>query len=101
MIIVMGEFRLKPEYLDNLRLEIEQMVKMSNSESGCIYFQFSEALDDPGLMRLSEKWKSMEDLEIHFQSAHFKRWRAAISENGGATDRDVAAYEVTLEKDLS
>ena len=101
MIIVMGEFRLKPEYLDNLRPEIEQMVNMSNSESGCIYFQFSEALDDPGLMRLSEKWKSMEDLEIHFQSAHFKRWREAISENGGATDRDVAAYEVTLEKDLS
>jgi len=53
------------------------------------------------LMRLSEKWKSMEDLEIHFQSTHFKRWREAISKNGGATDRDVAAYEVILEKDLS
>tara|TARA_B100000686_G_C16192220_1_gene666435 strand:+ start:42 stop:344 length:303 start_codon:yes stop_codon:yes gene_type:complete len=100
MIIVMGEFRLKVESLENLRPEIDEVIKKSNQESGCISYRFSEALNDPGLIRVSEKWKSMEDLEAHFETDHMKRWREAVNKNGGATDRDIFAYGVVLEKEL-
>ena len=100
MIIVMGEFRLKAESVENLRPEINEIIKKSNQESGCISYKFSEALDDPGLIRVSEKWKSMEDLEAHFTTDHMKRWREVVGKNGGATDRDVSAYGVVLEKEL-
>ena len=42
----------------------------------------------------------MEDLEAHFETDHMKRWREAVNNNGGATDRDVSAYGVTLEREL-
>jgi quinol monooxygenase YgiN len=42
----------------------------------------------------------MEDLEAHFDTDHMKRWREAVSNNGGAVDRNVSAYAVTLEKEL-
>tara|TARA_B100000900_G_C20495200_1_gene681299 strand:+ start:459 stop:761 length:303 start_codon:yes stop_codon:yes gene_type:complete len=100
MIIVMGEFRLKAESLEILRPEIDEVIKKSNQENGCISYKFSEALDDPGLIRVSEKWKSMEDLEAHFGTDHMKRWREAVGSNGGATDRNISAYGVLLEKEL-
>ena len=100
MIIVMGEFRLNPESIEILRNEIAEVIKKSNQESGCISYKFSEALNDPGLIRVSEKWKSMEDLEAHFETDHMKRWREAVNKNGGATNRDVSAYGVTLEREL-
>jgi quinol monooxygenase YgiN len=100
MIIVMGEFRLNPKSIEILRDEIAEVIKRSNQESGCISYKFSEAMDDPGLIRVSEKWKSMEDLEAHFDTDHMKRWREAVSNNGGAVDRNVSAYAVTLEKEL-
>ena len=62
MIIVMGEFRLNPESIEILRNEIAEVIKKSNEENGCISYKFSEALNDPGLIRDSEKWKSMEDV---------------------------------------
>ena len=83
-----------------LRNEIAEVIKKSNQESGCISYKFSEALNDPGLIRVSEKWKSMEDLEAHFETDHMKRWREAVNNNGGATDRNVSAYGVTLEREL-
>ena len=42
----------------------------------------------------------MEDLEAHFTTDHMKRWREVVGSNGGATDRDVSAYGVVLEKEL-
>ena len=100
MIIVMGEFRLNPESIEILRNEIDEVIKKSNQESGCISYKFSEALNDPGLIRVSEKWKSMEDLEAHFETDHMKRWREAVNNNGGAIDRNVSAYGVILEREL-
>ena len=101
MIIVMGEFRLNPESIKILRNEIAEVIKKSNQENGCISYKFSEALNDPGLIRVSEKWKSMEDLEAHFETDHMKRWREAVNNNGGATDRNVSAYGVILERNYN
>ena len=100
MIIVMGEFRLKAEVIVKIQSNIDEVIRKSNEESGCISYKFSEAIGDPGLIRVSEKWKSSGDLEKHFQTDHMKKWRKIVQENGGATSRDVSSYEITLEKEL-
>tara|TARA_B110000438_G_scaffold277371_1_gene299933 strand:+ start:481 stop:783 length:303 start_codon:yes stop_codon:yes gene_type:complete len=100
MIIVMGEFRLKAEIIERIRPNIDEIIRKSNEESGCISYKFSEAIGDPGLIRVSEKWKSSVDLENHFKTDHMKKWREVVQENGGATDRDVSSYKIILEKEL-
>ena len=96
----MGEFRLVEENMEKIRPHMNKVIKKSNEEAGCISYKFSEAIGDPGLIRVSEKWKSFEDLELHFKTEHMNNWRNAIKDFGGASDRDVSAYEVILQKEL-
>ena len=98
MIIVMGEFRLKAEVMVKIQSNIDEVIRKSNEESGCISYKFSEAIGDPGLIRVSEKWHSFGDLEKHFQTDHMTKCRKIVQENGGDTSRDVSSYEITLAK---
>ena len=96
----MGEFRLNADNMEKIRPHMDTVIKKSNEEAGCISYRFSEAIGDPGLIRVSEKWKSFEDLELHFQTEHMNNWRTVVKDLGGASDRDVSAYEVILQKEL-
>ena len=94
MVIVLGEFRLPPERLDEARPMMRKVIEATRAEAGCLSYAYAEDTLDPGLIRVSEAWESTDHLTAHLQTGHMKVWaeeRASL----GLTGRDLKRYDVT------
>jgi quinol monooxygenase YgiN len=97
MLIVMGTVRIDPASLGDARPAMQAMVAASNAEDGCLLYAYSQDLTDPGLVRVSEKWRDRAALKAHFETAHMAEWHGVIP-SLGITDRDLKLYEVASEE---
>jgi quinol monooxygenase YgiN len=77
VIYVIVEVRVKPGAIDQAiaaaRLSVAETVK----EAGCISYDMHQSVTDPQRLVLVERWESREALSRHFETPHFKAWRAA------------------------
>jgi quinol monooxygenase YgiN len=77
VIYVIAEVRVKPGMIDKAiaaaRLSVAETVK----ENGCISYDMHQSVTDPQRLVLVERWESREALTRHFDTPHFKAWRAA------------------------
>lgn len=92
MIIVMGSFRLPLENFAAAQPMMDKVIAATRAEDGCLLYAYSRDLVDPGLVRVSEKWRDRAALEAHFQTAHMKEWaieRASL----GLSERDIKLFE--------
>jgi len=85
VIVVLGTFDLDPEdrdrFIDSKRAQVEHTL----TEAGCLDYGFSLDPDDPGRVRLTERWESMAAL-----TAHVAALRAAPQGDRGPRVRDHA-----------
>ena len=79
-IAIVGQFRIPLENLAAARPLMIAVMEASRAEDGCVEYNYSEDLLEPGLIRVSEVWESREHLAAHFKSAHMQRW---IEERAG------------------
>jgi quinol monooxygenase YgiN len=96
MIAVAVEAVVDPAAVERVRGALAKMERASRAEPGCLTYAFSVDVNDPSMVRITELWKSMQDLEAHFATAHMAEFRQAV----GAlqpTSLKVKAYEVARE----
>ncbi|WP_408589158.1 putative quinol monooxygenase [Novosphingobium sp.] len=93
MIIVMGSFRLPPEQVEAARPLAEKVVTATRAEDGCIEYAYAQDLFDPGLFRISEKWRDRAALDAHFRTDHMKVWAAERAELLTLSDRNIRIFE--------
>ncbi|HAY07699.1 MAG TPA: antibiotic biosynthesis monooxygenase [Hyphomonas sp.] len=96
MIVIEGPVRIPPANLEAARSAMEQMIRASRAEPGCIDYAYSLDVLDPGLVRVTERWQSREALKAHFAAAHMATWRAFFPQLG-ITDRSLRLYEADPE----
>lgn len=96
MIVIEGTVRIPPVNLDKARTAMEQMIRASRAEAGCLDYAYSVDVLDPGLIRVAERWESRDALAAHFKTAHMATWRAFFPELG-ITDRSLRLYEADAE----
>lgn len=96
MIVIEGTIRIPPENLEAARPVMEQMIRASRAEPGCIDYAYSVDVLDPALVRVSERWESREALTAHFKAAHMATWRSFFPQLG-ITDRSLRLYEAAPE----
>ncbi|MFN3911455.1 putative quinol monooxygenase [Hyphomonas sp.] len=96
MIVIEGTVRIPPENLEAARPVMEQMIRASRAEDGCIDYAYAVDVLDPGLVRVTERWASREALAAHFKAAHMATWRSFFPELG-ITDRSLRLYEAEPE----
>jgi quinol monooxygenase YgiN len=96
MIVIEGTVRIPPSNLAAARDVMEQMIRASRAEVGCIDYAYSVDVLDAGLIRVTERWESREALAAHFKTAHMATWRAFFPELG-ITDRSLRLYEADPE----
>jgi quinol monooxygenase YgiN len=96
MIVIEGTVRIPPENLEAARSVMEQMIRASCAEAGCIDYAYSVDVLDPGLIRVTERWESREALAAHFRTAHMATWRAFFPQLG-ITGRDLRLYDAAPE----
>ena len=81
-IAIVGQFRIPLENLAAARPLMIAVMEASRAEDGCVEYNYSEDLLEPGLIRVSEVWESREHLAAHFKSAHMQRWIAERADLG-------------------
>tara|TARA_R110000787_G_scaffold203479_1_gene313968 strand:- start:840 stop:1136 length:297 start_codon:yes stop_codon:yes gene_type:complete len=96
MIVIEGTVRIPPARLEDARPVMEQMIRASRAEAGCLDYAYSVDVLDPGLIRVSERWDSRDALAAHFKTAHMATWRSFFPQLG-ITDRSLRLYEAEPE----
>ena len=54
------------------------METASRAKEGCDDFTSGIELYNPGMLRITERWQSMEALEAHFQAQHMAEFQTAM-----------------------
>ena len=78
MIIVNGRLEATPEAVEALKAALGAMEKASRAEDGCDDYTFSAEINDPGVIRITEKWRDMDALAAHFRSPHMAVFQQAM-----------------------
>lgn len=93
MIVVNGIVKSNPDDIAALRSAISDMEVASRAEPGCLDYTFSIEVSDPQVLRITEKWVSVEALQAHFATPHMAEFQARMGAHPPAS-MDVSFYEV-------
>ena len=93
MVVVNGIVRSTQEDINTLQSAISAMETASREEPGCLDYTFSIELSDPAVIRITEKWDSLESLQAHFQTPHMAEFQATMGAHPPQS-MDVNFYEV-------
>ena len=88
MLLVLAEARIDPAQLDQVRAFARPMIEASRAEAGCISYDYALDLLEPGLLRVTERWKDWQALNDHFAAPHMTDFVTAL--------RTVAPKSVTV-----
>ena len=80
MLIVNAEVRVAEGALEQMKEAVAAMEVESRKESGCHTYAFSADLNDPTMVRITERWESRADLEAHFTMPHMAVFAAALGQ---------------------
>lgn len=100
MLILIAKFKTKPECREQMIELAKDAIDPSRSEEGCIIYDF---LQDPFSLdsfTFYEKWRSREDLDLHFEEPHFKEF-AQKSPELIVGQPSLVSYEITSETEIS
>lgn len=83
MLIIEGWLKLGTGEFDKVADAARIMVAETAKEEGCLTYAFSRDINDPDLIRITERWETAEALAAHGKSAHM----AAFNKAMGAVQR--------------
>ncbi|MBW2292666.1 MAG: antibiotic biosynthesis monooxygenase [Deltaproteobacteria bacterium] len=96
MLIVAAEVGVEEGAVESVRDALLAMETETRKEPGCLTYAFSVDINDPGTLRIIERWESMEALETHFKTPHMAAFGAAIAKIK-PTSMNLKVYEVARE----
>jgi len=78
MIVVNVAVEIDPDHLEAMQPGIAAMETASRAENGCLDYTFSVEVNNKAILRITEKWDSMESLLAHFQVPHMADFQALM-----------------------
>ena len=94
MIVVNAVIISTPGDIVALQEAINTMEIASRAEAGCDDYTFSVELNNPGTVRITEKWHTVEALMEHMNTPHMTAFQHAMGAHPPSS-MDVKFYEVT------
>lgn len=73
MIFITAKFPVKPEHADNWADITRDFTNATNAEDGCLFFEWSRALEEPDTYVLVEAFRDNESGIKHVESTHFRK----------------------------
>lgn len=92
MLIVTGTVVMDPGDVRAIEAAAVIMMEETRKEAGCITYEFSEVIGQPGVMRIYEEWESGPHLEAHFEAPHMGPWRDAMK-SASVRSRSLHRYD--------
>lgn len=96
MIVVQVEVIVEPGSASKVVDAVKAMETATRKEAGCIKYAFAVDISDPGMVRVIERWESMDAIKAHMASPHMAEFNKAVMllQPKGL---DIKAYEVARE----
>ena len=79
MIVITAIVQSSAADIEAMRDAIAEMETASRAEDGCHDYTFLQEVNDPDVLRINERWESMEALQKHFATPHMAKFNEAIS----------------------
>ena len=99
MIVVNVEVIVESGAADKARDAVKAMEQATRKEPGCLTYAFSVDISDPGMIRVTERWESMEAIQAHMKSPHMAAFQQAIM-TLQPKGLDIKAWEIAREVQL-
>lgn len=80
MFVVLVYAQVIPEFIDNFKTLTLENARNSIQEAGIARFDFIQQQDDPTRFVLIEVYRDQEAPARHRETAHYQRWRDAVSD---------------------
>ena len=80
MLIVHVQVRVKPECVEAFRAATLENARHSLQEPGLARFDVAQQRDDPTRFTLVEAFRNDDAPAAHRETAHYKKWRAAVDD---------------------
>ena len=100
MLILIAKFTTKPGCREQLIDMAKDAIGPSRAEEGCIIYDFLQDPFNPGSFTFYEKWRSREDLELHFGEPHFKEFAETVPDLIEG-EPSLISYEIASETEIS
>jgi len=96
MIVVQVEVIVEPGSASKVVDAVKAMETATRKEAGCLKYAFAVDITDPGMVRVIERWESMDAIKAHMASPHMAEFNKAVMllQPKGL---DIKAYEVAKE----
>ncbi|MEM7009403.1 MAG: putative quinol monooxygenase [Thermodesulfobacteriota bacterium] len=100
MLILIAKFKTKPEFREELIGLAQNAIPQSRNEEGCIIYEFLQDPFDQDSFTFYEKWRSREDLDLHFGEPHFKEFAENVTDLIEG-EPSLISYEIESETKIS
>jgi quinol monooxygenase YgiN len=70
----------KPEKVEELKAQLQQLVIESRKEAACIQYDLHQSIEESNLFTFHEIWESYEGLMLHDQQPHIKAFGLVADE---------------------
>jgi quinol monooxygenase YgiN len=103
MIIVHGSIPIRPDSRERALELARSMTEATQSEVGCISYDFYVGLSDPNTLMLFQEWENMDALMGHFQTEHMDEFLRELPNvvSGEITTRRYAVQSVDEDTEQS
>ena len=79
MLYLISTAHLRPGTRDVCLVHAPAVIAASLQDAGCLSYDVHMSLSDPDRIVFIERWADRAALDAHFQTEHFRSWRAAIA----------------------
>lgn len=100
MLILIAKFKTKPGCEEQMIELAKNAIGPSNNEEGCIIYEFLQNPFSSDSFTFYEKWRSREDLELHFEEPHFKEFAAKVPDLIQG-EPSLVSYEIASENEIT
>ncbi len=100
MLILIAKFKTKPECREGLIELAKNSIGPSRGEEGCIIYDFLQDPFEQDSFTFYEKWRSRDDLDLHFGEPHFKEFAEKVPELI-IGEPSLVSYEIASETEIS
>lgn len=93
MLVVIAECRVLPDHWQEYEEEMEQITDLVRSEPGCLRYDTTTSIEEPGLFYILEEWESKAHQDTHLQTPHMVNHKK-VAADWAAEPVRLSLYEV-------
>jgi quinol monooxygenase YgiN len=73
-LIVFAKVVARPDAVESVKSELLKLISPTRKENGCLSYNLHQDNDEPTVFVFHETWESLNCLEKHMNTDHFKKY---------------------------